>query len=77
MVKFLHSISTENESALKERTDTTRPVSTEAMFTDVLDLYFESMERYKAYAEGARTLSKVFATPAVDTLSEGGWRSGT
>ena len=66
--KFLDSISTENESALKERTDTTRPVSTEAMFTDVLDLYFESMERYKAYAEGARTLSKVFATPAVDTL---------
>ncbi len=66
--KFLDSISTENESALKERTDTTRPVSTEAMFTDVLDLYLESMERYKAYAEGARTLSKVFATPAVDTL---------
>lgn len=66
--KFLDSISTENESALKERTDTTRPVSTEAMFTDVLDLYLDSMERYKAYAEGARTLSKVFATPAVNTL---------
>lgn len=59
---------TETAPALKERTDKTGDVMLMFGFTDVLDNHIQTMERYKAYAEGVKKINSIFNSPAVQAL---------
>jgi hypothetical protein len=59
---------TETAPALKERTDKTGDVLLMFGFTDVLDNHIQTMERYKAYAEGVKKINSIFNSPAVQAL---------
>ena len=55
--------------ALKERTDQTGDIKIlSADFTSVIDNHFETIERYKAYAKGVKTLNALFNFNSVSTL---------
>ena len=55
--------------ALKERVDQTGDVKIlSADFTSVIDNHFETIERYKAYAKGVKTLNSLFNFNSVSTL---------
>jgi hypothetical protein len=58
----------ETAPSLKERTDTTGDVALGAGFTDVVDNHIQTMERYKAYAEGVKRINSIFKSPAVQAL---------
>ena len=58
----------ETAPSLKERTDTTSDVLLGAAFTDVVESHIQTMERYKAYAEGVKRINSIFKSPAVQTL---------
>jgi hypothetical protein len=58
----------ETAPSLKERTDTTGDVELGASFTSVVDNHIQTMERYKAYAEGVRKINSIFKSPAVQAL---------
>ena len=60
----------ENAPALKERTDRTNDIDIEPGFINVVENHFQSMERYKAYAEGVKKLNALMSDPAVNTLLE-------
>lgn len=59
----------ETSPALKERTDMSSDINLkQGDFTTVLDSHLDSMERYKAYAEGTKEINDIFNIPAVDAL---------
>jgi hypothetical protein len=58
----------ETAPSLKERTDTTSDVLLGDSFTDVVENHIQTMERYKAYAEGVKRLNAVFKSPDVRAL---------
>jgi hypothetical protein len=59
----------ETSPALKERTDMSSDINLkQGDFTTVLDSHVDSMERYKAYAEGTKDINDIFKIPAVDAL---------
>ena len=58
----------EYDSAFKQRVDRESDIDLGAGFTSVLESHIESMERYKAFAEGTKILNNLFKNPAVDTL---------
>jgi hypothetical protein len=58
----------ETAPSLKERTDTTGDVALGAGFTSVVDNHIQTMERYKAYAEGVKKINSIFKSPAVQAL---------
>lgn len=60
----------ETAPALKERTDTTADIDLGPSFSNVLISHFKTMEKFKAYAEGVRTMNSIFNNPAVNTLLE-------
>jgi len=58
----------ETAPSLKERTDTTGDVALGAGFTSVVDNHIQTMERYKAYAEGVKRINSIFKSPSVQAL---------
>jgi len=58
----------ETAPSLKERTDTTGDVVLGVGFTSVVDNHIQTMERYKAYAEGVKKMNAIFKSPAVQAL---------
>jgi hypothetical protein len=58
----------ETAPSLKERTDKKSDVALGAAFTDVVESHIQTMERYKAYAEGVKRINSIFKSPAVKTL---------
>jgi len=60
----------ESSPALKERTDLSNPIDLAPSFTNVVESHFQSMERYKAYAEGVKKLNDLFKIESVNTLLE-------
>lgn len=58
----------ETAPSLKERTDTTSDVLLGDSFTDVVENHIQTMERYKAYAEGVKRLNAIFKSPDVRAL---------
>jgi hypothetical protein len=60
----------ENAPALKERTDKTSDIDLNYGFVNVVENHFQSMERYKAYADGVKKLNALMDNPAVNTLLE-------
>ena len=58
----------ETAPSLKERTDTTGDVALGAGFTSVVDNHIQTMERYKAYAEGVKKINSIFKSPSVQAL---------
>ena len=60
----------ENAPALKERTDKTSDIDLNYGFINVVENHFQSMERYKAYANGVKKLNALMDNPSVNTLLE-------
>lgn len=60
----------EYDSAFKKRVDREGTLKTGLGFTNVLSAHIDSMERYKAFAEGTKTLNNIFSNKAVDTLMQ-------
>ena len=61
----------EYDSAFKSRIDRESDVKIEnLLFTNVLESHIKSMERYKSYAEGTKTLNNIFKSPDVNTLAQ-------
>tara|TARA_R110001592_G_scaffold99424_2_gene283259 strand:- start:14863 stop:22647 length:7785 start_codon:yes stop_codon:yes gene_type:complete len=58
----------EYDSAFKKRVDQSSPIELGLGFTDVLNSHIDSMERYKAFAEGTKILNNIFSVPAVNLL---------
>ena len=58
----------ETAPALKERTDTKADIDLGPSFTNTLNNHLKTMEKFKAYAEGVRTMNSIMNTPAVNTL---------
>ena len=57
----------ESAPALQGRTDMKSDINLKgATFTSALESHIKTMEHYKAYAEGTKTLNTIFNTPAVD-----------
>jgi hypothetical protein len=56
----------ETSPSLKERVDTTGEVDINFDFTEVLEEYFKSMERYKAFATTVKNLNAIFKNGSVD-----------
>ena len=63
--------------ALKEREDRTSPIEIKDLdFFDAMDSYFDSMERFKNYAHGAKDMDAAMNTPAmIDMLNNLGVKS--
>lgn len=58
----------ESAPALRNREDMKSDIALKAAnFTSALTSHMETMERYKAYADGAKKLNVIFSTDAVDT----------
>lgn len=61
----------ETSPAFKERTDRTGDiVLKQGDFTSVLEDHLQTMEKYKAYAQGTKEINAFFNIPAVNTLLE-------
>jgi len=61
----------EYDSAFKSRIDRESDVKIEnLLFTNVLESHIKSMERYKSYAEGTKTLNNIFKSADVNTLAQ-------
>ena len=60
----------ETAPALKERIDRTGEIDLKGNFIEVLDNHFQSMEKYKAFAEGVKKLNSLFKIKSVNTLVE-------
>ena len=61
----------ETAPALKERSDKALNIELDAVdFTSTLENHFQTMEKYKAYAEGTKMLNAFFNTPSVAMLIE-------
>ena len=60
----------EYDSAFKKRVDREGTLKTGLGFTSVLSAHIDSMERYKAFAEGTKILNNIFSNKAVDTLMQ-------
>ena len=58
----------ESSPALKERTDMSNPIDLSPSFTNVIESHLQTMERYKAYAEGVKKLNDLFKIQSVNTL---------
>jgi hypothetical protein len=58
----------ESSPALKERTDMSNPIDLAPSFTNVIESHLQTMERYKAYAEGVKRLNDLFKIESVSTL---------
>jgi hypothetical protein len=67
---FNKVFNTQTAPALKERVDLKSDVDIDANFTNVLENHFETIERYKAYAKGVKTLDAIFKFKSVNTLLE-------
>ena len=63
--------------ALKDRTDTKGAILFDASFTGVLENHIDTMEKYKAYAQGVRQLNEFFNIEAVDVLLDELFVKGT
>ena len=56
---------------MKERSDKALNIELDAVdFTSTLENHFQTMEKYKAYAEGTKMLNAFFNTPSVAMLIE-------
>lgn len=62
---FYGIFNAETAPSLHERTDKKSDIDLNFDFTDVLDNHFQNMERYKAHAEGVKTLNAIFQNPDV------------
>ena len=58
----------ETAPALKERTDKKSDVALGIGFTDVVESHLQTMEKYKAYAEGVQRINGIFRSPAIKAL---------
>ena len=67
---FSGTFDAESSPALKERTDMSNPIDLAPSFTNVIENHLQSMERYKAYAEGVKRLNDLFKISSVNTLLE-------
>ena len=68
---FNNIFNTQTAPALKERADIKGDIEiTNADFTDAIENHFETIERYKAYAKGVKTLDAIFKFKSVNTLLE-------
>ena len=68
---FNNIFNTQTAPALKERVDIKGDIEiTNADFTDAIENHFETIERYKAYAKGVKTLDAIFKFKSVNTLLE-------
>ena len=67
---FSRVFSAETAPALKERSDTEGKVNLNDSFSNVLNEHLKAMERFKAYAEGVKTLNAIFKIPSLNTLLE-------
>jgi hypothetical protein len=65
---FQERFNAESPSALKQRVDEVSGINLMPVFTAELDAHLDSMERFKAYAEGVRKISKILALEQVSTL---------
>ena len=65
---FQEKFNAESPSALKQRSDEVSGINLMPVFTAELDAHLESMERFKAYAEGVRKISKILSMDQVSTL---------
>lgn len=65
---FSAVFNTETAPALKDRSDITGKVELLDSFTDTLHNHIQTMEKYKAYAQGVKNLSAIINTPAVQVL---------
>ena len=65
---FQERFNAESPSALKQRVDEVSGINLMPVFTAELDAHLDSMERFKAYAEGVRKISKILALDQVSTL---------
>ena len=65
---FSGTFNAETAPALKERTDKTSDVELGVNFTDVVETHLQTMEKYKAYAEGVQKLNGIFKSPAIKAL---------
>jgi len=65
---FSAVFNTETAPALKDRSDITGKVDLRDSFTDTLYNHIQTMEKYKAYAQGVKNLSAIINTPAVQVL---------
>jgi hypothetical protein len=62
---FYGIFNAETAPSLYERTDKKSDIDLNLDFSDVLDNHFQNMERYKAHAEGVKTLNAIFQNPDV------------
>ena len=62
---FYGIFNAETAPSLYERTDKKSDIDLNLDFTDVLENHFQNMERYKAHAEGVKTLNAIFQNPDV------------
>ena len=67
---FLGLLNIQNQSALKDRTDTEKEIKLDEGFSSALDNYFQSMEKFKAYAEGVKKITRALRNPAIQTVLE-------
>ena len=73
---FGDRFSVEYASALKNRVSKDASIDITVNFTQQLDSHFESMERYKAFAEGVKTISEIMKMDDVQVLlKETGYKS--
>jgi hypothetical protein len=62
---FYGIFNAETAPSLYERTDKKSDIDLNLDFSDVLDNHLQNMERYKAHAEGVKTLNAIFQNPDV------------
>tara|TARA_R110000796_G_scaffold52978_1_gene124648 strand:+ start:22 stop:1626 length:1605 start_codon:yes stop_codon:yes gene_type:complete len=73
---FGDRFSVEYASALKDRVSQDASIDITVGFTQQLDSHFESMERYKSFAEGVKTISEIMKMEDVQVLlTETGYKS--
>jgi hypothetical protein len=65
---FYGIFNAETAPSLHERTDKSSDIDLNFDFSDVLDNHFQNMERYKAHAEGVKTLNAIFQNPDVTAM---------
>lgn len=67
---FVRIFDAETSPAFRERTDKTNPIELSPFltFTNVMNEHIESMEKYKAFAQGVRDLNTIMNTESVDAV---------
>jgi len=67
---FVKIFDAETSPAFRERTDKTNPIELNPFltFTNVMNEHIESMEKYKAFAQGVRDLNTIMNTESVDAV---------